>query len=129
MSNQQTFLEQLDSDSVGFSIGISGQSAAIAARDWDDEFVSYDSVSSDTKYRVLVTYDGTSPSVYVNTTQGSGTNTLSNGATGAPLRLGRELDNSAVDLDSDAVIDDVIVYDSVLTSSEIQQDYDAQPWS
>jgi hypothetical protein len=47
-----------------------------------------------------------------------------------PVQIGRMQFNGGFDTDYlNGIVDDIVIYSSALSSSEIQDDYDIQPWS
>lgn len=69
--------------------------------------------------------DNSDMSVYVNASGTTGSD-ANNASARSGYRIGRQNNGKA---GTDFVADDHILYNSVLTSSEIQADYDLQPWS
>jgi len=117
--------EQLDSDSTGFTIGL--VSGEVAARDYNGAGAS-GSISTGSKQRVLAGYDGSSPIIYINTSEGTNSNISSNGSTGGNLAFGQQTQNDG-SRPYHGSLDDVIVYDEAPSSPLATADYDVQPWT
>jgi hypothetical protein len=82
------------------------------------------------RMRVCATYDGTVGNHKIWIDGSDETNATAGGTGDSNLQNGHKIGLSASqDGDFPGIIDHPIIYDSELSASEVQQDYDAQPWS
>jgi len=86
-------------------------------------------ISTGQKYRAVVNADASGGvELYLNNSQETLTTTGADVASGDQYRFGASAGSSSA-FQFEGVIDNFIIYDRQLSSSEIQDDFDAQPWS
>lgn len=132
LSSEQIILAHVTGSDDRIEIGIAN--SEIVAWGYDGSAVDPQTLGNDSatsRMRLLITYDSLSPAVriYKNTndvgSSGSYVSTLS--GSGVAFYTGDRTDSA--DRFYGGSMDDLIICDSVLSSSEIQTDYDAQPWT
>lgn len=82
------------------------------------------SISANERIRIFYTYNSGTGTLYVNKTEKTGTSTPSVTTQGG-FRLSNLQDSSYFD----GTIDNLVVYDSAVSSSEVGEDFARQPWT
>jgi hypothetical protein len=123
-STTQNIIEQSDSASTGFVVNVNSGKVGVRTHDDSTRAAPY---SANTKTRVVVTCsNGSNPSIFLNKSQFNQSVNVSNNSSGTDFRIGTANANSSA---FDGKIDDLIIYNKVLTQNEINADYNIQPWT
>lgn len=130
-SSDQTIIENRVGSSDRFAFGIDGGNSEIIAETYDGSFTGTGIGSADTdtnRHRYLITVDAGTIKIYQDTSDVSSTSTTNSALTSGSNALFFG-DRGGTGVPYDGRLDDIIIYDSVLSSSEIQSDFDIQPWT
>jgi len=130
-SGDQYLYSHYASGSDRVVIAISGGSVQISLYDGSN-FVGQSAIPSaattTNRYRILATVDGSTNTtkLYKNATDETQSGGLNNVPSSIQHQYGAKGTTTNV---FNGVMDNMIIYSDVLTSNEIQSDYDSQPWS
>jgi len=133
LTSDQTILTHVKSSSDRFTIGVDASASEIVAQAFDGAFTDPQTLGTDSetgRFRLLVTYDLVNDNIQIyknaNAAGASfgGEAGINSGETG--LIWG---DRGLGDANYGGDLDDVIFYNEILSNSDIQADYDLQPWS
>jgi len=132
-SNQTDIWSQTDTSSGGNRVALkeNGGKFVLTSFDGSTRVVNRETstFSTGVKYRVVGVFDGTNNvgEIYVNSVKEDNADAGAAGLSNIDHHeIGRDSQNAIY---FDGRIDDVIIYSSLLTTSEIERDYNAQPWS
>jgi len=86
------------------------------------------SVPSSGRQRILANCDNGPQEVYINNTKFTDTTVSSDSTDGGSMRIGT-LNDRLSGFQLSGVLDNAVIYNDFLTPAEVQEDFDAQPWS
>jgi hypothetical protein len=130
-AGDQLIIYHTISDDNRVQCGIDASSNFIFQVDNPDQFaVSWSGASSGTRVRLAITVDNTNNNIkiYENTSDSTGSGSFVGNfvGSGAGHRWGERADDIR---QFGGELDDVVYYNTILDSTQIQEDYDRQPWS
>jgi len=129
IANDQTFFNLISDSGLVVALGTSvSNNGELATRNQSGSVSLSGALSISTKHRVGAVYKSSSTSEIIidGVKNQDGTNTC---RAGGPSVLGNRDDSSQGDFTMDGRLDNFVVYDRELNASEIQADFDAQPWT
>jgi len=129
-SGSKNIIHHQRSNSDRFALSVVGDTNEVAGGSYNGssfQSLSSGGVNTNTKYRIVYNHDGGGGgTLYLNTSAQSGSENPATVSGSTGFDIGRRLDGS---LYYDGELDDFLICDSQLSSSEIQDDYDRQSWS
>ena len=122
------FVSSADSNNRFILRAIDGQLTTWGRQTGGEDAIGWDSPPNDQKLRIAVTVgsDYEVGALFVNSDEKTDAGTAGGSDTTVGLNMARRLEGDSY---ADVIIDNPIVYDSLLSASEIETDYDSQPWS